>query len=96
MSLDPLEYVLNRMEAERGKPPPTVGYPSARKELLDGIVVLRAERNALHEAYTIQLKLKETAEREAVRWEKAARDLMAACGITDKDAREELERREKA
>jgi hypothetical protein len=46
MNRDPLEYVLNRMEAERDKPPPTVGYPAARKELLDGIAALRSALTA--------------------------------------------------
>jgi hypothetical protein len=41
MGHDPLEYVLNRMEAERDKPTPHDGYAPARKELLDGIAALR-------------------------------------------------------
>jgi hypothetical protein len=64
MKRDPLEYVLNRMEAERDKPPPTVGYPSARRELLDGIAVLRKERDQL--AGTVD-RLIETLEGETQR-----------------------------
>lgn len=51
---DPLEYVLNRMEAERDKKPPTVGYPPARKELLDGITALRAENDRLRNMIEIE------------------------------------------
>jgi hypothetical protein len=43
MNRDPLEYVLNRMEAEREKPTPHLGYASVRQELLDAIATLRAE-----------------------------------------------------
>lgn len=49
MSRDPLEYVLNRMEAARDVAPPTTGYLPARKELLDGIAALRAEVERLTE-----------------------------------------------
>lgn len=81
MKKDPLEYVLNRMEAERDKPPPTLGYPAARKELLDGIAALRDEaerlRRILSKEYERIDKIIETLNsvvdhrdklREAVEW----------------------------
>lgn len=48
---DPLEYVLNRMEyAARMSNPAQHGYPLSRKELLDGITSLRAERDCYRAA----------------------------------------------
>ena len=45
--MDPLEYVINRMEnAAKSEKPAEAGYGQARKELLDGIALLRFERNA--------------------------------------------------
>jgi len=47
MTRDPLEYVMNRMErAGQSDDPARDGYGPARKELLDGIAALRAERDA--------------------------------------------------
>jgi hypothetical protein len=47
MALDPLEYVLNRMEwAAQSSAPAANGYPEARRELLQGIADLRAKANA--------------------------------------------------
>ena len=60
--LDPLEYALNRMEAERDKPPPTLGYPAARKELLDGISSLRTRLSAAEKRIVELEKVREAAE----------------------------------
>lgn len=46
--MDPLEYVLNRMEdAARQDNPAEAGYGKARKELLDGITTLRHEHDEM-------------------------------------------------
>lgn len=51
MKLDPLEYVLNRMErAAQSDEPAKNGYGQARRELLQGIADLRQQNAALVEA----------------------------------------------
>jgi len=50
-TIDPLEYVLNRMEAAAHHyNPAKAGYGEARKELIDGITGLRAENERLRRA----------------------------------------------
>jgi len=62
---DPLEYVLNRMEAAAGQTTPANhGYGPARRELLAGIAALREENEGLRavsEALALLIKFHDEA-----------------------------------
>jgi hypothetical protein len=93
MSRDPLEYALNRMEAERDKPPPTVGYPAARQELLDGIASLRTR---LEEKDAEIQRLLDSGmglgRGDAIEENARLREILKRVGISDIDINDELRR----